>query len=100
MSMTLIDRTEEIRDFADTAALMANLDLVISVDTAAVHLSGALGRPTWLLNRYESEWRWLFERSQTPWYPTLSIYRQTAPGDWKPMMEKVAAALKGWVRRR
>jgi tetratricopeptide (TPR) repeat protein len=93
--MTFVDWTAELDDFADTAALIENLDLVISVDTATAHLAGALGKPTWLLNRYESDWRWLLHRSDSPWYPTLTIYRQQVPGDWSPVIARVAAALAG-----
>ena len=87
------DFMAEMNDFADTAALVANLDLVVSVDTAVLHLAGALGRPVWLLNRFDSCWRWLAGRSDSPWYPTLRIYRQPAAGDWGAVVEAVAADL-------
>ena len=76
---------------------MHNLDLVISVDTAGAHLGGALGKPVWLLNRFESEWRWLLEREDSPWYPTVRIFRQTRPGDWQTVIEKVRDALERLV---
>jgi hypothetical protein len=78
---------------ADTAALVAALDLVISVDTAVVHLAGALGRPTWLLNRFDSCWRWMRDRDDSPWYPGLRQFRQAAPGDWDGVIARVRAAL-------
>jgi hypothetical protein len=76
------DFTAALHDFADTAALTASLDLVISVDTAVAHLAGALGKPIWLLNRYDSCWRWLANRTDSPWYPTLTQFRQVYPGVW------------------
>jgi tetratricopeptide (TPR) repeat protein len=91
--MKLTDWTGDIADFADTAALMENLDLVISVCTASAHLAGAMGKPTWLLLRHQGDWRWLREREDSPWYPTLRIFRQPSPGDWRPVMEQAAAAL-------
>ena len=67
---------DEVRDFADTAAIVANLDLVISVDTSVVHLAGAMGKPVFLLDRYDNCWRWLSGREDSPWYPSLRIFRQ------------------------
>ncbi len=92
--VTLHDFTNELHDFADTAALTASLDLVISVDTAVAHLAGALGKPVWLLNRYDSCWRWLAERDDSPWYPTLAQYRQTEPGCWKAPVTAIIHALQ------
>ena len=92
--MRVVDRTAELEDFADTAALMAHLDLVISVDTAVAHLAGALGRPVWLLNRFDSDWRWLLERDDSPWYPSMRIFRQTRPGDWSDVVVRVGSALR------
>jgi tetratricopeptide (TPR) repeat protein len=89
----LHDFSAEWNNFSDTAAFIANLDLVISVDTAVVHLAGALGKPTWLLNRYDTCWRWLLERDDTPWYSTMRQFRQLEPGAWDPVMAKVARAL-------
>lgn len=85
-------------DLLDTAALMTQLDLVITVDTAIVHLAGALGRPAWMLNRCESEWRWMLGREDSPWYPTLRLFRQDIPGDWAKPIEGVAEALRGLGR--
>jgi Tfp pilus assembly protein PilF len=89
----ILDFSAEWSDFADTAALLANLDLVISVDTAVAHLAGALGKPIWLLNRYDSCWRWLLDRDDSPWYSSLRQFRQRAPGDWQPIIAAAAAAL-------
>jgi ADP-heptose:LPS heptosyltransferase len=89
----LINLMNEIGDFADTAAVIANLDLVISVDTAVVHLAAALGRPVWVLDRFDSCWRWLRGRRDSPWYPTLRLYRQPKPGDWDSVLDEVACDL-------
>jgi len=94
----LADLMMECGDFLDTAGLIQQLDLIISVDTAMAHLAGALARPVWLLNRYESEWRWMLKRMDSPWYPTMRIFRQPAPGAWDRVVEQVTAALqKGFV---
>ena len=93
--MVLHDFTEELTDFADTAALIDALDLVISVDTSVVHLAGALGKPVWLLNRFDTCWRWLEGRDDSPWYPTLRQFRQKSPGDWAGVMAEVRDALVG-----
>jgi tetratricopeptide (TPR) repeat protein len=85
---------EALGDFADTAALVANLDLVIAVDTAVAHLAGALGRPVWLLNRFDTCWRWLLGREDSPWYPTLRQFRHDGREDWPNVMQRVAAALE------
>jgi hypothetical protein len=91
--MVLHDWTADIRDFGDTAALLDALDLTISVDTAVVHLAGALGRPVWLLNRFDTCWRWQLGRDDSPWYPTLRQFRQPAPGDWESVVMAVRQAL-------
>jgi hypothetical protein len=80
--LVLHDFTADLHDFEDTAALIVNLDLVISVDTAVAHLAGALGKPVWLLNRFDTCWRWLLNRDDSPWYPTLRQFRQPRSGDW------------------
>jgi tetratricopeptide (TPR) repeat protein len=90
---TVHDWTVEFSDFADTAALIEALDLVIGVDTAVVHLAGALGKPVWLLNRFDTCWRWLLGRDDSPWYPTLRQFRQSSAGDWQGVMERICAAL-------
>ena len=94
----VIDLTGQITDFADTAALMAHLDLIISVDTAAVHLAGALGRKVWTLLPFVPDWRWGLEREDTPWYPTMRLFRQPAKGDWDAVIRRVAEELENAVR--
>jgi tetratricopeptide (TPR) repeat protein len=89
----LIDFMPEMTDFADTAALITQLDLVIAVDTAVAHLAAALGKPVWLLDRYAPCWRWLRDRNDSPWYPSLRIYRQQQPGDWPSVLAQVTADL-------
>lgn len=85
----LIDYTGEISDFSDTAALMENLDLVISVDTAAVHLAGAMGKTAWVLLPFDPDWRWLLDRRDSPWYPAIRLFRQPSPGDWQSVISSV-----------
>jgi tetratricopeptide (TPR) repeat protein len=92
--MELIDLTGEIEDFADTAALISHLDLVISTCTSIAHLSGALGKKTWTLLAHLPDWRWMLGRDDSPWYPTMRLFRQTAPGDWAGVMGRVADALE------
>jgi hypothetical protein len=92
--LPLTDWTAELRDFADTAALIANLDLVISVDTAVAHLAGAMGKRVWLLNRFDGDWRWLREGDTTPWYPSMRLFRQPSLGDWESVMAAVRLALQ------
>lgn len=91
--LPMIDMTDQISDFADTAALMAALDLIITVDTSVAHLAGALGRHVWLLNRVNTDWRWLMDREDSPWYPTMRIFRQSGPRDWTSVLRAVRAAL-------
>ncbi|ASG21013.1 tetratricopeptide repeat protein [Nitrospirillum viridazoti] len=83
----------DLTDFAETAAAISALDLVITVDTAVAHLAGALGRPTWLLLPYVAEWRWMDDRTDSPWYPSMRLFRQPAPGDWPAVMAAVVEAL-------
>ena len=87
------DHSAALQDFADTAALLSLMDLVICVDTAVAHVAGAMARPTWLLLPFSAEWRWLVGRSDTPWYPTMRLFRQAAPGDWDSVLAAVAQAL-------
>jgi ADP-heptose:LPS heptosyltransferase len=89
----LIDWSAELKDFADTAALIANLDLVIAVDTAVVHLAGAMGKPVWTLLPFAADWRWLLEREDSPWYPSMRLFRQPALGDWDSVIKRVADEL-------
>ena len=85
---------DQLGDFSDTAALISQLDLVISVDTSVAHLAGALGKPVWILNRFDTCWRWLLDRTDSPWYPTAKLYRQETDGDWDGVIRRVAADLK------
>ena len=88
-----LDWTDELTDFADTAALVANLDLVITVDSALAHLAGGLGRPVWLLNRFDSEWRWGRRQTVSPWYPSMQIFNQPSFGDWNGALVAARSAL-------
>ncbi|MEC4592617.1 MULTISPECIES: tetratricopeptide repeat protein [Nitrospirillum] len=96
-ALPLIDWTAELADYADTAALVANLDLVITVDTSVAHLAGALGRPVWLLNRYDGCWRWQKGRVDSPWYPSLVQLRQEEMGDWRAPLSRLTARLGAWL---
>ena len=91
--LCLTDPMPNVRDFADTAALLAGLDLVISVDTAVVHLAGAMGKPVFMLDRYDHCWRWFSGRADSPWYPELTIFRQNQPGDWAAPMHRLVATV-------
>ena len=84
---------DDLHDFSDTAALISEMDLVISVDTSAVHLAGALGNPVWVLLPFNPDFRWLTEREDSPWYPTARLFRQSKLGDWDGVMETVRLAL-------
>ena len=97
-ALGLTDMTPRLRDFADTADLIAGLDLVITIDTAVAHLAGALGKPAWILLRASPDWRWFVDRSDTPWYPTASLFRQDQIGHWRPLIEQVAARLRELAR--
>jgi Flp pilus assembly protein TadD len=91
--MDLTDWTPELRDFADTAGLLANLDLLISVDTAVVHLAGAMAKPAWVLLQFMPDWRWMLQREDSPWYPTLRLFRQTKREDWSTPIQDITQAL-------
>jgi ADP-heptose:LPS heptosyltransferase len=83
----LLNFTDQIIDFSDTAAFISHLDLIISVDTSTAHLSAAMGKPTWILNRYDSCWRWFDDdSSQTPWYQSVKLFRQSEPNDWSDVI--------------
>ncbi|WP_448192961.1 tetratricopeptide repeat protein [Azospirillum sp. sgz301742] len=98
LGLELVDVMDEVGDFADTAALIEALDLVISVDTSVCHLAGALGKPVWVLSRFDGCWRWLTGREDTPWYPTMRLFGQTRPGAWGPVVERVAEELAALAR--
>jgi hypothetical protein len=91
----IVDLTKDLQDWADTAALIANLDLVISCDTAVAHLAAAMGKPTWILSRYNGCWRWLEDRDDSPWYPTVRLFKQTTAGDWTDVVNRVVIELNG-----
>lgn len=88
-----VDLSGVLNDFDDTAALLAQLDLVITIDTSVAHLSGAMGIPTWILLPYAADWRWLTGRDDSPWYPTVRLFRQGSPGDWESVLKRVAGEL-------
>lgn len=96
----LIDWSHYLVDFGATAALVAHLDLVICVDTAVAHLAGSMGIKTWLLNRYAGCWRWLRDRDDSPWYPSLRLFTQSSPGDWQGVVSRVDKALRSEARNR
>jgi ADP-heptose:LPS heptosyltransferase len=89
----IVDLTSHLVDFAETAALVSCLDLVISVDTSVVHLAGALGRPIWTLLPYTPDYRWLLDRDDSPWYPTMRLFRQAEARDWGQVLDRVRGDL-------
>jgi ADP-heptose:LPS heptosyltransferase len=89
-----VDRTSGMTHFRATAEYLEGLDLVIAVDTAVAHLAGALGKPVWLLVQDSPDWRWLLNRADSPWYPTLRLFRQSHRGDWSPVLEQVVEELR------
>jgi Tfp pilus assembly protein PilF len=95
-----VDRTCSMTNFRATAEYLEGLDLVIAVDTAVAHLAGALGKPVWLLVQDSPDWRWLLNRADSPWYPTLRVFRQSHRGDWSPVLEQVVAELRRTSRHK
>jgi ADP-heptose:LPS heptosyltransferase len=93
----IVDLTEDLSDFVDTAALIACLDLVITVDTSVAHLAGATGRRTWILLPYTPDYRWLLGRNDSPWYPTVRLFRQDEDRDYGPVLTRVRAELQGVI---
>ena len=89
----LHSHADALHDFTDTAALVAELDGVITIDTAVAHLAGALGKPVWILLPYVADYRWLTQRSDSPWYPTARLFRQHRIGDWSKVIEDVIQGL-------
>jgi ADP-heptose:LPS heptosyltransferase len=96
----MIDVADELTDFGQTAAVVANLDLVVTVDSAAGHLAGALGRPVWVMMPTPSDWRWMIDRTDSPWYPTMRMFRQPKPGDWATVLAQVTQALAAMPKSR
>jgi hypothetical protein len=90
----------DLKDFSDTAALVANLDLVISVDTSVAHLAGALGKPVWILLPLIPDWRWLLDRDDSPWYPTARLFRQDGSRRWDSAFVHLRAALDDFLHRK
>ena len=95
----MFDPTEFLGDYADFAALVSRLDLVISVDAGPAHLAGALGKPVWILLPFTPDWPWQLGRNITPWYPTARLYRQAKPGDWLEVVARITADLPSVVAR-
>ncbi|WP_425495584.1 glycosyl transferase family 8 [Pandoraea terrigena] len=95
--MSMVSLSDEIRDFEDTAAILHLADLLISVDSSPVHLAGAMGRPVWVLLPFVPDWRWLLDRDDSPWYPGMRLFRQTAHAQWQPVVERMAQALQQFV---
>jgi ADP-heptose:LPS heptosyltransferase len=98
--LDIADLRPEIEDMADTGALISQLDLVIAADTSVAHLAGALGKPVWVMLPYAPDWRWLLDREDSPWYPTMRLFRQAELGDWGPVVAKVRDALDSLLARR
>jgi Flp pilus assembly protein TadD len=98
LPLPMTDLTGNIRDFGDTAALISRLDLVITVDTAVAHLAGALGKPTWVILPHAPDWRWMLKRQDSPWYPTMRLFRQTSPGHWQDVIKRVALSLVKYTK--
>lgn len=94
--MDLVDAGSQVHDFSDSAAIMANLDLIITIDTAAAHLAGALGKPVWILLPFAPDWRWTMDRHSSPWYPSSRVYRQINPNHWEDPVNQMVNDLKGW----
>jgi ADP-heptose:LPS heptosyltransferase len=93
--LNLIDPTQRLKDLADAAALIAQLDLIVSADGATAQLAGALDRPVWMLVEAAPDWRWMLDRSDSPWYPSLRLFRQKRPGDWAEPIGELIDALQG-----
>ncbi|HEY1921762.1 MAG TPA: glycosyltransferase, partial [Tepidisphaeraceae bacterium] len=96
--MDITDWTTDLNDFSETAALIANLDLVIGIESAVTHLAGAMGKPVWAVLAHVADWRYMLNRSDSPWYPTMRLFRQPGPGEWEMVLDEVAGALKQMTR--
>ncbi len=88
---------DELKDFSDTAALLDVMDLVITVDTSVGHLAGAMGKPVWILLPYNADWRWLLDRSDSPWYPSARLFRQRGIGNWNDLVREVKSELRSLI---
>jgi ADP-heptose:LPS heptosyltransferase len=95
----MTDLSNDLTDFGETAALIENLDLVITVDTAMGHLAGAMAKPVWIMVPKASDWRWMLDRDDSPWYPTARLFRQAKPGEWDPVLSRVTDALAVELRQ-
>jgi hypothetical protein len=98
--LELVDLGPDLNDFADTAAVMSLMDLIITTDTSVPHLAGALARPVWVMLQFVPNFRWLLERQDSPWYPTMRLFRQETPGDWGGVIRRVAVELSGYKSER
>jgi hypothetical protein len=94
IAANVLDFRAQITNFADSAALLAELDLIITVDSAVAHLAGTLCRPVWILLPFDPDWRWGLQREDTEWYPTMRLFRQPTPGNWEAVVQKVAEELR------
>jgi len=90
----IVDLTQDIKDYADTAALVSQLDLIITVDTSVAHIAGALGKPVWVLLPHAPDWRWQVDRKDSPWYPTMILYRQPKRRDWASVLSRLVNDLQ------
>lgn len=95
-----VDGMAQVTDFAETAAIIDGLDLVISVDTSVAHLAGAMGKPVWMLSRYDGCWRWMADRDDSPWYPSMKLFRQTQQNDWQSVIDRVLSHLSAFTSLR
>jgi hypothetical protein len=92
--MQILNWSDELRSFADTASLLANIDLLVTIDTSTAHLAGAMGKPVWVMLPYVPDWRWMLDRTDSPWYPTMRLFRQSVAGDWTLPVQEIVQALR------
>jgi ADP-heptose:LPS heptosyltransferase len=97
--LEVLDFSADLRDFADAAALLEGLDLVVGVDTSVAHLAGALAKPVWVLIPFVADFRWMRDRTDSPWYPTMRLFRQKSLGDWDSVIARLAHELSLWIER-
>lgn len=98
--LNIIDLSSALTDFDETAAVISNCDLVISVDTSVAHLSAAMGKPTWIALRYAADWRYLYDREHCVWYPSVRLFRQESEGEWRSVIEDIGKSLRTWCSDR